>query len=463
MAKDIKQTLTREEFFTQALVPEDEQPYKVPENWVWVKVNALVVLHRGVSYPKDAAHNEKGDNDCLIMRGGNIVEGNLNFDDNVFVNKSFVSSNQYVRRHDVIIVSSTGSTKVIGKAGISDADYSDIAFGAFLTLVRPREGFEKKLIAQFFQTDGYRNTIRTLAKGVNINNIKNEYIQNIPFPLPPLAEQWRIVECIERLFEKLDRAKDLVQNALDSFEIRKAAILHKAFAGELTAKWREKNGVGIESWEERCLSDLSVLITKGASPKWQGINYTEDKSQTLFVTSENIREGFIDLQKEKYVSNEINKIQKRSILRNGDLLLNIVGASIGRAAIYSYDRLANINQAVCLIRLNESANKKFFNYFLNSPSAFMYYSANKVDVARANLSLTDVGAIQLFIPSFLEQQEIVRILDSFIEKEQRAHELCNIIEKIDLMKKAILTRAFRGELGTNEPIEESAIGLLGGG
>ena len=184
--KSIKKELSQDELLAQALVPEDERPYPVPENWIWVRLGSIVDLHRGVSYPKDAAHNEKKENDCLIMRGGNIGEGNLNFDDNIFVSKSFVSSNQYVKKHDIIIVSSTGSTKVIGRAGVSDDDYFDIAFGAFLTLARPHEKFEKKLITIFFQTEGYRNTIRALAKGVNINNIKNEYIQKIPFPLPPL-------------------------------------------------------------------------------------------------------------------------------------------------------------------------------------------------------------------------------------------------------------------------------------
>ncbi len=66
----------------------------------------------------------------------------------------------------------------------------------------------------------------------------------------------------------------------------------------------------------------------------------------------------------------------------------------------------------------------------------------------------------LNLPTFDEQIEIVRILDNIFEKEQQAKELANIIEKIGLMKKAILTLAFRGELGTNDPEEESAVELL---
>jgi type I restriction enzyme S subunit len=76
------------------------------------------------------------------------------------------------------------------------------------------------------------------------------------------------------------------------------------------------------------------------------------------------------------------------------------------------------------------------------------------------LSLQNIKSLLIPLSTIPEQQEIVRILDDLFEKEQRARELCDVIEKIDLMKKAIFARAFRGELGTNDPIEESAMGLF---
>ena len=69
-----------------------------------------------------------------------------------------------------------------------------------------------------------------------------KFVQGYPVPLPPLVEQQRIVDRIESLFSKLDGAKEKAQNVVDGFETRKAAILHKAFIGELTAKWREGHG-----------------------------------------------------------------------------------------------------------------------------------------------------------------------------------------------------------------------------
>ena len=441
-----------------AFVSENEQPYEVPGNWVWTRVNNLVDLHRGVSFTKDAVRSEKSDNDCLIMRGGNIEEGGINFDDNIYVHNSLVSQNQYVKKHDVIIVSSTGSTKVIGKAGISDDDYDDIAFGAFLTLVRPRESFDKKLIALFFQTEGYRNIIRLLAKGVNINNIKNEYIQNIPFPLPPLPEQRRIVERIESLFAKLDRAKELAQSTLDSFETRKAAILHKAFKGELTAKWREENGVELENWENNSLSDCCEKIFDG--PFGSHLK-TDDyvNSGVRVVRLENLKNLWFDDSKLSYVTHEKYKsIEKHTVYPSDIIMSTFIADETKVCQMPEYIGFA-VNKADCIvIRPMKKHSTKYLLYFLSSKTVYSHLANQIHGSTRPRVNSSQIKATPIPLPTLPEQIEIVRILDSLLEKEQHAHELCDVIEKINLMKKAILARAFRGELGTNDPSEESAAG-----
>lgn len=101
------------------------------------------------------------------------------------------------------------------------------------------------------------------------------------------------------------------------------------------------------------LGEISGLITKGASPSWQGFSYINDKSQTLFVTSENVREGYLDLSSPKYVEDGFNVKQKRSVIHKGDFLINIVGASIGRAAQFNLDCKANMNQASALVRIKD--------------------------------------------------------------------------------------------------------------
>jgi type I restriction enzyme S subunit len=239
----------------------------------------------------------------------------------------------------------------------------------------------------------------------------------------------------------------------------------------LTADWRERNynaesaesylcknnpdAVPLEnseipaSWVCCKLENLSKLITKGASPKWQGINYST--RGVLFVTSENIGSGRMLLDTKKYVEAKFNDLQKRSILKSGDLLTNIVGASIGRSAIYELQELANINQAVALVRLREFVEKQYVLNVLNSPALIDHMHDEKVEVARANISLKDVANFPISLPPLAEQQEIVRRVEALFKTADALEARYRTAKAhIDKLTQAILARAFRGELVTTE-------------
>ena len=157
-------------------------------------------------------------------------------------------------------------------------------------------------------------------------------------------------------------------------------------------------------WKVYKLGALSSLITKGASPNWQGYGYTQDSTQTLFVTSENVREGYVELDPPKFIEDAFNKKQRRSMLQKGDFLINIVGASIGRAAQYTLDDKANINQAIALVRLiSTDVNERYLLHYLNSPKALEMYALMQVSVARANLSLENISDLEIVLPPLSPQ------------------------------------------------------------
>lgn len=244
-----KRQKTVEELLEEALVPEEEWPYEVPGNWVWSCAGALSKTIRGVSYKKHQVENMKDEDNLLVLRGGNIQDCSLiNQDDNVYVSNKLIKEEQKLQKGDVVIVSSTGSSKVIGKAASVSNDFVGQSFGAFLTTIRPKQKIDKDYFNIFYQTSNFRNTISSLAKGCNINNIKKEHLENLPFPLPPINEQKRIANKVERLLGKIEEAKQLIEEAKETFELRRAAILDKAFRGELTRNWR-RNHPNIESAE----------------------------------------------------------------------------------------------------------------------------------------------------------------------------------------------------------------------
>ena len=107
--------------------------------------------------------------------------------------------------------------------------------------------------------------ILNLAYGGAQPNISPKVIEFISIPLPPIKEQQRIVNIIESLFAKLDRAKELIENTLAQFEQNKMAILHKAFTGELTAKWRKENNIDLSSWQEKTIDELCTSLKYGTS------------------------------------------------------------------------------------------------------------------------------------------------------------------------------------------------------
>jgi type I restriction enzyme, S subunit len=279
-----------------------------------------------------------------------------------------------------------------------------------------------------------------------------QFLEKADIPIPPLPEQYRIVAKIEELFSSLDKGIESLKIAQQQLKVYRQAVLKWAFEGKLT---------NCELINAK-LGEHADLITKGASPRWQGFNYIKDENQLLFVTSENVRENFMDLSKLKYLSLEINKILKRSILKKEDVLFNLVGASIGRAAIFNLDKIANINQAVAVIRLKKSMFNKYLSLFLNAEVAKQKYLEKIVDVARANLSLTDVAKIQIPLPlKFEDQHAIVAEIESRLSVCDKIEETIEqSLKQSESLRQSILKKAFEGKLVPQDPNDEPAAKLL---
>ncbi|MCA6046761.1 restriction endonuclease subunit S [Bacteroides thetaiotaomicron] len=174
---------------------------KLPQGWYSVTANDVCSIIGGVSYNKADIQ----DTGIRVLRGGNIQNGKvIDCFDDVFISLSYQNNDNQVQRGDIIVVASTGSQTLIGKTGFADRDIPKTQIGAFLRIVRPKLKTLSPYIRLIFQTDAYKDYIRNVAKGSNINNVKNAHLQNFQICLPPLEEQQRIVQKIEELFSSLD-------------------------------------------------------------------------------------------------------------------------------------------------------------------------------------------------------------------------------------------------------------------
>ena len=357
-----------------------------------------------------------------------------------------------------------------------------------------------------------------MTSGVGLLRVPTNYMRKVRLPLPPLLEQQAIVVKIEELFTKLDAGINALHKAQSQLKRYRQSVLKAAFEGELTEAWRAEHQDKIESasallerilkarrekweaeqleqmkakgkmpkddkwkakykepvapdtsnlpdlpdgWEWVKLEQVTYLITKGSSPRWQGFNYV-DKG-IFFLRSQNVGWGGLNLSNIAYLPEAFNEKEKKSVLQRGDVLLNLVGASIGRTAIAS-DELegANMNQAVALIRLvRNGLDNKFLMTYLISPDAQSIIHEKKVDVARANLSLTDVSEFAVPLPPLSEQQAIVSEVDSRLSVADEVEKTITAeLKRAEQLRQSILKKAFSGKLVPQDPNDEPASVLL---
>ncbi|WP_028612280.1 restriction endonuclease subunit S [Paenibacillus harenae] len=448
MAKGKKQNLSAEELLEQAILAEDEQPYEVPANWVWTKLENFIDTLSGFSFNSGLFSNKPSDGFPLI-RIRDIVRG---------FTETYTSQEcselYHVNTGDILI-------------GM-DGDFNIALWKSEVSLLNQRvckikSANDRVLLDKymFYYLPRQLKEIQDATSSVTVKHLSVKKIKAIALPLPPITEQQRIIDRIESLFAKLDQAKELAQNALDSFETRKAAILHKAFTGELTAKWREGHGLSMDSWKTMSLSKLAYIQTGLA--KGKQINSVTTTMPYLRVA--NVQDGYLDLSEIKLITVEKDKIE-RYRLKEGDVLFTEGGDydKLGRGTVWRAEIDICLHQNhVFAVRPEPTVLSSFYLAYLASSRYGKTYflSCSKQTTNLASINSTQLKAFPVFCPSIIEQQEIVRILDTLIEKEQSAkYKLEPLLDQIDLMKKSILACAFRGELGTNDPSEESALELL---
>lgn len=183
-------------------ITDDEKPFAIPDSWEWVRMGDLLNIIGGTSYK----NNQITTHGLRILRGGNINTPNISlYNDDVFLPLTFIDKEKLIRQNDILIVASTGSKKAIGRSGFVYGTHDNISIGAFLRICRL---FYTKIfpyMTLIFSSEYYRNHIRESVQGTNINNVKKEYILNFLAPIPPLAEQRRIVAKLEELLPLCDQ------------------------------------------------------------------------------------------------------------------------------------------------------------------------------------------------------------------------------------------------------------------
>ena len=452
MAKK-KQDLTPEERLAAALVPEEEWPYALPDGWKWVRLGKIYDVNPKVQADddleasfvtmSDISPGIKSQFDFIVRKWGEIKKGHTQFanGDVAFAKISPCFENR--------------------KSMILDGLKNGIGAGTTELIVLRNPSIDNKYTFLFISSEEFIRHARNTYKGVvGQQRINLDFVKNYPMPLPPLSEQRRLVARIESLFAKLDAAKEKVQSVLDSHETRKAALLHDAFTGKLTAKWRKEHQTELRESKQfpsklksapshvDALAGKWALVRLGDVITWSSGGTPSRKHPEYYsgdipwVKTGELNNTYIYDTSEKITKDAIAQSSAK-VLPVNTVLLAMYGATIGKVGILGVE--AATNQACACGICSEWVDYRFLFYYLQSQKSSFIRSGK--GGAQPNISQTIIKQYDFPLPSLPEQQEIIRILGRLLAREQRARQAAEeTLAAIDRMKQSILARAFRGEL-----------------
>ena len=210
----------------------DEDGRSQPRGWTLATASDLFDVVRGVTYQKQDAHEVNGAGLVPLLRANNI-QRTLNFEGLVYVPENLVSDEQRLVAEDFVVCMASGSRSLVGKAArfLEDGCYS---FGAFCGVVRPFKSDATPILSVFFASRLYRDEMSNASAGIGINNLKSTTLAALKIPLPPLAEQHRIVSRVEELMKLCDALEQSGRLA-DAQHARLTSTLFDALAASESA------------------------------------------------------------------------------------------------------------------------------------------------------------------------------------------------------------------------------------
>lgn len=447
-----KTALTIEERLQQALVPAEEQPYEVPENWVWVRLGAIAEIVTGGTPSKK--HPEYYGGNFPFYKPSDLDQGRLTYDASEYLSEEGKNVSRIIPKNSTAVCC-IGS---IGKCGYLMCEGTT---NQQINSAIPK--INSLCLYYYLCTENFVQDLLSMASATTIAIVNKSKMESCAFPLPPLSEQQRIVERIEELLAKLDEAKERLQEVADSFAVRKAAILHNAFTGELTKQWRRENGVSDESWEEITWGSFIEKIEAGKN--WNALGRPPKNGEFGVVKVSAVTWGEF-LEDESKTCTEESQWNEEKRISVGDFLFSRANTIqlVGNCVIVKdVKRKLMLSDKILRFSLSERVYDFFALWYTRTSS----YRKQIESVASGNqdgmrnISQNNMKMIIFPLPTLPEQHEIVRLIDDLLARERKAQQATEqALASIDLMKKSILARAFRGELGTNKASEASALELL---
>jgi type I restriction enzyme S subunit len=397
------------------------------KGWQTKRLADLVEVQNGYAFSsKD--YSESGH---FLMRIGNVQNGYISTADPKFIKLPADGSLQrFVLSEDDILVSLTGN---VGRVGVIQESHLPAALNQRVARISISKDSPatRELLLLFLCSDWFREELIGAGHGAAQQNVSTKDLVAIEIPVPPLAEQQRIVGLLGKAFEGLAIAKANAEKNLQNARALFERHLQSVFT---------QRGPG---WVEKHLKEVCEKITDGThqTPKYfdEGI---------VFLSSRNVTSGTIDWDRIKYIDTKQHlEMHKRVAPRLNDILLAKNGTT-GVAAIVDRDTTFDIYVSLALLRALPVMRPRFLLHFINSPAAKMQFNKRLKGIGVPNLHLEEIREVRLAFPADLEDQD--RVVDELDDLRKETQRLARLYEQklaaLEALKKSLLHQAFTGKL-----------------
>ena len=402
----------------------------------------------------------KSDNDSFYggeipwIRSGDLPDGPIIDHEVNITPEGLANSSAKWVPEDAVLIAMYGAT--IGKLGITTYPVTTNQAVAFC---QPNEAISSKFL--FLGLSNIKQDLIEMGQGGAQPNISQQILKAVPFPLPPIPEQKRIVARVDGLTARTARARTDLARIPTLIARYKQRLLALAFSGELTAGWRKQ--FAAKEWCSSTVAGVATIIFDGPfGSNLKSADYTE--SGVRVVRLENIGALRFIREKETFVSEEKFASLLRHELKPNDVLFASFISEDIRVCLLPDDlETAAINKADCFcIRVDpDKCSAQFLAYLLASPTTYEVLKEEVHGATRPRISLKHLRGFTFDLPSQEEQSEIVRRIESafgWLDRMMKDHHAASILlPKLDA---AVLAKAFRGELVSQDPNDEPASMLL---
>ena len=375
----------------------------LPKNWAIASVGDVCSQPQ---YGYTTKASDRGD--LRLLRTSDITSGRINWETVPYCSDSPDDLEKYIVEDGDILVSRAGSV------GVSYLVTKPLKAVFASYLIRFKPFIDRQFLAYFLQSPDYWVTIADEKLGIAVPNVNATKLKSITLPLPPTAEQHRIVAKIEELFSELDKAVESLKTARAQLKVYRQAVLKHAFEGKLTAQWREENSA--TPWTQTTLGSQLSFLTSG-SRGWAKF-YAEHGDK--FIRAQNLKYDRLDLADMAFVDLPDKSEGMRTRVQIGDLLITITGANVTKTAFVTSDiGTAYVSQHVALARPVEGSNTEFLYWYLVSEAAGRkQLTASAYGAGKPGLNLENIRSVDIPLPSAEEQTEIVSRINTILSIER---------------------------------------------